>query len=316
MTIVILILNAIGDGFLAQPAIVSLIENHKKDRVLLITPSDLACTVFKYLPVEKIILEIDRTYYYPYYNFQNNLKKISGKINSVDVLYCMTKFHPLPDYDLKIKDILKPKRFCLFNKQEILELKHSTEKYYNFIKRNITLNYFNAKRVPMIPFDFEIEFTKQLAISLKNKPYVVFHTDTSEPKQWNTEGWSHFLHKLKDKYDIILIGKPKKEVLKLFHSVRANIVKPDWHLSCLFIKYATFFVGIDSCFAHVADSYDKNGLIIWGTSTEKSEYDKLLRQSEFGYLSDSLKVIFNDIPTYDIPYYVYDEVLISSANST
>jgi len=316
MTIVILILNAIGDGFLAQSAILSLINKHKKDRVVLIIPSDLANTVFKYSPVEKVILDIDRNYFYPFYNFFNNLNFINEHINSVDILYCLTKFYPLPDYDLKIIDTLRPEKIYQFNKKEIIELKHSSQKYHNFIKDKIGLDQFNTLRIPIIPSDFEMEITKQLAISMNDKPFVVFHTDTAEPKQWNLEGWNHVLNNLKDKNDIILIGRPKSEVLNLFHRSGAKIVKPDWHLSCLFIKHAAYFVGIDSCFAHVADSYEKSGLIVWGKSTEKSEYDKLLRQYEFGYISDKIKVIFNNIPTYDIPYDFYDEVLFSSANST
>ncbi len=311
MTIIIQILNAIGDGFLAQSAIMSLINEHKKHRVVLIIPSDLADTVFKYLPVEKIILEIDRNYFYPYYNFHNNLQTLSSSFNSVDVLYCLTKFYPLPDYDLKIIDTLRPKKIYQFNKKEIIELKHSSQKYHNFIKGKIALDQFNTLRIPIIPSDFEMEITKQLAISMNDKPFVVFHTDTAEPKQWNLEGWNHILHNLKDRNDIILIGRPKKEVIKLFHSFGAKIVKSDWHLSCLFIKYAAYFVGIDSCFAHIADSYGKKGLIIWGNSTEKSEYDKLLRQNEFGYLSNNIQVIFNDISTNEIPCNLYDALLIS-----
>lgn len=316
MTIVIMILNAIGDGFLAQSAIMSLLNKHKEDRVVLIIPSDLANTVFKYSPVEKVILDIDRNYFYPYYNFCNNLKFINTHINSVDILYCLTKFYPLPNYDLQIIDTLRPKNIYQFNKQDIIELKHSSEKYKNFIKRKVSLHQFITSRCPIITPGFEMEMNKHIATIAKDKPFIVFHTDTAEPKQWNLEGWKHILQKYTDKYGIILIGRPKSEVLNLFHRVGAKIVKPDWHLSCLFIKHAAYFVGIDSCFAHVADSYEKNGLIVWGKSTEKSEYDELLRQYEFGYISDKIKVIFNNMPTCDIPYDFYDEVLFSSANST
>jgi ADP-heptose:LPS heptosyltransferase len=314
MTIVILILNAIGDGFLAQSSIINLIKKHHKDRVVLIIPSDLANTVFKYLPVEKVILDIDRNYFYPYYNFHHNLQNLSAQLNSVDILYCLTKFNPLPDYDLKIIATLRPKITYQFNKLEIIELKHSFEKYINFLKSKIPLNEIIIFRCPIIPPDYEKEMNNHIVTLSKIKPFIVFHTDTAEPKQWNLEGWKHLLQKFTVNYDIILIGRPKSEVLNLFHSFGAKIVKPDWHLSCLFIKHATFFVGIDSCFAHVADSYEKKGLVIWGESTEKSEYDKLLRQYEFGYLCDKINVIYNNLPTCDIPYDIYDSLLFSPSS--
>jgi len=308
MTVVISILNAIGDAFLAQSAILSLVKKHENDRTILIIPSDVAETAYKYIKVDKRTLQIDRSYFYPYYSLHLEKIKLKETLEKPDYLYSLTKFYPLPVYDLEIIDTLSPLNFIGFDKKAVQSLKHSSEKYFEYFTNIFPHEEFIQKRVPIIPEELELDICKQINESFNNRPYIVFHTDTAEPKEWSLEGWRNLLRIAQPDYDIVLIGKPKPEILSLFHSFQAKIVKADWHASCIFIKYSKLFIGVDSCFAHVADAYEKRGMIIWGLSTEKTQYDRLLRQYEFGHLSTSLVTAYNDQHTNLISPDAYDYV--------
>ena len=317
MTVIISIMNAIGDVFLAQSAILSLIDLHCKDKVILVIPSDVDETVLKYLEIQKIVLKIDRSFYYPYYNFTEEINFIKSQFDEVDIFYSLTKFFHLPEYDLKIIEAFNPRKIIKFEKNEVLSLKHSKTKYLDFFKNVNPQNKYKENYTPIIPEELEKDLCRQIMSNFNHKPYVVFHTDTAEPKQWSDKGWNHLIEQCKYNFDIVLIGKPKSEIVRLFYLHGAKIVKSDWHLSCLFIKYATFFVGVDSCFAHIADSYKKKGFVVWGKSTEKSEYDKLLRKHEFELSHNNLFVNYSKEPTQDIPADYFDHLvksIFSSAN--
>lgn len=121
-------------------------------------------------------------------------------------------------------------------------------------------------------------------VSKLNKPLVVVHPQSEGKiglhvtytdykttklleqgnKDWQPEKFAHFIKQINDKFHVIVIGGHKDKDVLNYLAIETNC---DIGLYSLFqnlalVKYAKYFVGVDSCPAHVAQTCDTPSLII------------------------------------------------------
>lgn len=129
----------------------------------------------------------------------------------------------------------------------------------NFILADIHPFPENVKRAPFIP---ETHTGKYAPLLEGSKKIITVHTDTDPSKEWNVHSWITLLRCITtnfDGYEIILLGFPDSFLQQCGFNKA-----PDFY-SCLeAIKSSTLFLGVDSVFAHVADSFGIEGIVIFG----------------------------------------------------
>lgn len=121
------------------------------------------------------------------------------------------------------------------------------------------------KMPPVFWLEPNIEALLSKKISSEKK-YIVVHTKPSEEtKEWPLKKWKNVIEKLIDlDYTIIEVGQ--ENTLKLSNSsfISASDMRCSLQENAAIIKNAKLFIGIDSCFAHVANCFDVPSVILLG----------------------------------------------------
>ena len=93
---------------------------------------------------------------------------------------------------------------------------------------------------------------------------VVFHMDTEPTKQWPTTNWVELGAQLQE-YGcrIYLLGPPEIQSDSRFFSLRNQA----WQTQVAVLASAGLFVGVDSCFGHIADALGVSGFVLFGPTS-------------------------------------------------
>jgi Glycosyltransferase family 9 (heptosyltransferase) len=95
---------------------------------------------------------------------------------------------------------------------------------------------------------------------------LVIHTEASKAdKRWPLNYWELLINDLRDRFQVVAVGHADQDI----YSVE-SIVRPEsrrWLTQVGIVSAADLFIGIDSCFAHVADSFYVPGCVLFGPTS-------------------------------------------------
>jgi hypothetical protein len=93
-----------------------------------------------------------------------------------------------------------------------------------------------------------------------SKRLVAVHAQTRESKCWPEARWRELGALLRDECELILLGLPGQALSRCGDYLAAPA---EWHKQIALLAHADAFVGVDSCFSHVADAFDLPGAVLY-----------------------------------------------------
>lgn len=98
---------------------------------------------------------------------------------------------------------------------------------------------------------------------------VVVHAQTHINKRWPESRWRELGRLLAGECDLVLHGLPGQ----LLSQGSDYLAAPaGWEKQVAILAHADAFVGIDSCFAHVADAFGVPGLVLYGDEAQAAQW--------------------------------------------
>jgi hypothetical protein len=94
-----------------------------------------------------------------------------------------------------------------------------------------------------------------------SKRLLAVHAQTRADKCWPQSHWSQLGRLLRSEYALVLLGLPPQP---LVHDGDYLTAPPRWEKQIAILAHADAFVGIDSCFSHVADAFNTPGVVLYG----------------------------------------------------
>jgi hypothetical protein len=93
------------------------------------------------------------------------------------------------------------------------------------------------------------------------KQLIVVHAQTESRKRWPQSHWRALGRLLQEHCALVVLGLPDTA---LSWSDPYLSMPPDWQKQIAIMAYADAFVGVDSCFSHVADAFGLDGVVLYG----------------------------------------------------
>jgi ADP-heptose:LPS heptosyltransferase len=272
--------NAIGDAFMTMPTIRAFFD--KFEMISLLCEEDNA-----YLFIE---FEFQHVYFAEIHPDCSSVKVSVEALNEIketnfDIFVSLTTFH---NTDLeRIMKLVNAKINIGLENRLLDVFGNPASGIFNFIgrsqveKRNMfdvhfkTIKYF-YRSLDISDYVKPVSFNQKslLHLSLPKDIYILaIHTDTKIEKTWPARKFYLLINKILTYYKNILaciIGKPKFDftvisdrVLQIPDSTIVNSVQ--------LLNNSDFFIGLDSCFMHLADVNNIPSLILYGP-TDESEW--------------------------------------------
>ncbi|MBK8464890.1 MAG: hypothetical protein IPL32_03585 [Chloracidobacterium sp.] len=274
--ILVCLINGLGDAFLALPVIRSLIQEFGGDNVIVWSPSDIFETVFSGLSCGKISLHFSREHAYPFLDETGDreraLKSLQGSQKTVWI--SLNAYSPLWPIEISVREVLQPLvaygfggRPEFFRNAMSASITPMRDQYFHVIGETVR-NDPEQRR----PYLKQSALTKSRAyvdaqVSDGFRGIVMFHTDTEATKQWDIKNWLELASLVRKELNLLpmALGRPSEKLLA------GNLIlspPSTWDLQVTHLANATCFVGIDSVFAHIADSLGIPGLTLFGQSCQ------------------------------------------------
>lgn len=266
--LLVLLFNGYGDAFLALPALREIARKFAGTRVYLVCFRDQIEPLFSDLPFEfiagdriedQIILETD-------------LRRLDfQQAVSFNAYYPSATDSALFDV---YKDVSRW-GFCDANGNACLSsfeyCLHMRDQYFAVL--NWPRTYQLADRQVCIPESIE-QRVRLLCKSLSEangERFYALHLDSVPNKMWPTDSWAEVIFHAWSLWGAwpLIVGEQSKDASRLTELFPfAHKLNADCGISAHFaaVKQAKVFIGIDSIFAHVADSYQKSLTVLFGAS--------------------------------------------------
>jgi hypothetical protein len=95
---------------------------------------------------------------------------------------------------------------------------------------------------------------------------VALHTDTAKEKMWALQNWGYLSDALrKRKCMAVLLGWPSRQLES--SSLGVSTRSMSWQRQLAVLSESKLFIGVDSCFAHIADALGIPGLVLFGPTS-------------------------------------------------
>ena len=272
--VIISLINGLGDSFLALPVIRYIIQLFGSDFVTIWAPIDAIETVFYGLSCNFIPIHFDRYEDKPFFKEKEDLTRAISilKRKSPLIWIGLNAYYPLWSIENRLRDSLHLKAIWDFgNRPQMFSLpdnnrgfkKHMREQYFAVIGEPID-------NIPSLGKPQVDERCRRKANALISKisdkflGYITIHTDTNSEKSWTLSGWLELAHLFFEYKNLatVALGKPSKSLTQ--HNSHIFSVPADWHFQTALLEKSTTFVGIDSCWAHVADHLNIPGVVLFG----------------------------------------------------
>ncbi len=117
-------------------------------------------------------------------------------------------------------------------------------------------------------------FLKLSNTNLVGRKYVLIHTTSNEEERnWNLKGWNELVNYLLENTscEIIEVGL-SKQVFITSHRFHDCTGYKDIQEICSYVYNSKLFVGVESGFAHIANAYSKNSMILLGKYKDFTNY--------------------------------------------
>lgn len=264
--IFILFINGIGDAILTIPLINYLFERFGK-KMIIIAPNDINSYVYSNINCLKYSISFNRDCDNPFIKYQSDIKNLFLEYpkKAHQILISLNAYYPYWQFEDEIRNFYNfdfvydfEKYNCKNNKVPMLF------QYLNILGLKIDIERY---RFINIKFDDLNEAKKNCSkISTKYDNIVTIHCDTTFEKEWPKDYWNDFMFSLHQELNcfIFLLG-----VIRPINNYSfIKTIKPDWHKQIAYLKESDYFFGIDSCWAHVADTFNKRGIVLFSKNSD------------------------------------------------
>ena len=274
-TVVVSFINGLGDAVLALPALRRLSNAVYGDpgRLVLWGAHDVLEEVLDCVPAVHCPLRVDRYsdqfFVDPHSDLRSAIKYMEQIGQTIWV--SLNAYFPFWDPDNELRGTIAPIREVGFGLQpesrrvdEAGRVLHMRDQYLRVIGES-------APSTPPERRLFLEEHTRagarrELARLGVVSPYVAIHSDTEIHKLWDVTSWSALISALRrDGLDAVAVGQPPSG------SLSVPVIRGPWRRHAAVVADATAFVGVDSCFAHVADAMQVPGVVLFGP-TDPNEW--------------------------------------------
>lgn len=132
-------------------------------------------------------------------------------------------------------------------------------KSIQYFNSDVVINNFNNKILPVSEILQASNFAKDFKI-------ISIHTDTKPEKTWDSDNFIELISTIIRAYDdvlIVIIGMPKHD----FTTISERILQFDtslFEVSWEMLNLSDFFIGLDSCFMHLADINNIPSIVLFG----------------------------------------------------
>lgn len=254
-----------GDHFLAIPFIKRHTEKYGKNSLLVVTYQKHIEPLFSNVEAHYIGLEK------PDFCF-NSIEKEILSFNP-DRIICFNAFNGF-DFDCHIQRLHGEIRYFGTYTQEGLSIRHpykefahTRDQYFLLPVEDIdyTTEHRHLNFTPSEGSSYN-EYFDTILQKFDRDSTIIVHLDSEPRKLWDPKSWFLTLRYLLDKGKKILFVGNNKDMINTYIKYLPEagfIEEPDIRKVFWLVKSYKFFIGIDSVFAHIADAYELNGLILF-----------------------------------------------------
>lgn len=266
--IVIAIINGIGDAFLALPLIRYACQLFGEDRVTVWGSKRFARTVYAELG-QAFVPTIETAKRDSTANKEEEFIALRRCIPE-DRTVCWVSLNSyLPTMvEQYAVEQLRPKYHWHHNLPGIRKDRpggrqfHRADQYFRVIGEPALLP--NISRRPRIG-EVENALARQfrLQASSLSKYLIAIHAETGPHKMWPLQNWIDLGEALAHTAHLVVLGKDGQTLMQ--HRAFVTVGET-WDVQVAMVANAHFFVGIDSCFAHVADACEIPGAVLFANT--------------------------------------------------
>lgn len=254
-----------GDHFLAIPFIKRHIEKYGEESLLVITYQKHIDSLFT--NIEGVYLGLEK----PDFCYKLIEKEVLNF--KPDRIICFNAFNGF-DFDCHVQKLYTTVKYYGTYTIEGFSIRHPYKEYSHtrdqyFLLPEEVIDY-SIKDRQLVFSDAEIlsykNHFKLILEEFETGSTVIIHMDSEPRKLWDSKSWYLTLRMLIDHNKKVLIVGNNRDMINTYikyipeiHFIdEADIRKVFW----LFTHYKNF-IGIDSVFAHIADSYELNGIVLF-----------------------------------------------------
>ena len=269
---VVCIMNGVGDAFLALPAIRYLCCTMGQSSVFVLTTPQIKSTV--YAELGRRVFAVDQS---DPSNGTDNISQINNLASALSRRsyvrwYSLNSHYPAPAQEELAIATIRPaviERLVdrVFDPKTKRLLPEPMRQAF-FRVLGTSESQAAVSRAPLISPGAERFARSWIARRAANDGQVpvAFHSDTDEEKTWQTENWLELSRLLRSKgFGVIMLGRPAPRIADC-----DDIASPmlSWHHQVAILAQSTLFLGVDSCFAHLADALGLPGFVLFGSTSE------------------------------------------------
>jgi hypothetical protein len=264
--VVISLFNGMGDAFLALPLIRFVIACFGRDRVSVWANEYHGRTVYAELG-DILIASAECNRNTAAERKEEEIAALRRGVPSGRALswISLNPYAPLTVVEDYAIAVLKPQSLWLFRGMQVRfdattdTVLHRVDQYFRVV---------GERRTPAIDRRPLIDpVARQRAAAIRDhvhrmsKRLVAVHAQTRAGKCWPLSHWGELGRRLRNECELVLLGLPAQPLSNGSDYLAAP---PRWEKQVAILAHADAFVGIDSCFSHVADAFDMPGVVLYG----------------------------------------------------
>lgn len=271
--VVFCFINGLGDGLLARPVILRSAERYGLSRVVVWAPDDVLGTVLSGLPCTLVPIQVDRDAAALFVDAASAVASIVRELCEASTIAWvgLNAYYPLWPLEMTARQLVRPERIWDFGVQPE-SFRFSADGALVPMRNQLLAVVGDAspsrpeERLPQMIDSAITAARSHIRQHLGSLPaFLVVHTDTVSEKEWTIAGWEQLCRAALTEYGwpAVAVGCPPPELLATGWVVPA----PDgWSIHAALVRLARAFVGVDSCFAHLADALGTPGVVLFGPS--------------------------------------------------
>lgn len=266
--ILVVLFNGYGDAFLALPALREICRRHVGREVILACYAEQVGTIFQDLKLRFVVGTLT-----------NGQLRITPRLDEIDFqqVVSFNAYYPNPiEQELAERFSERPRRgFCdVYGRPNELLLRtpmHMRDQYFQVLGWPAT--YTLVDRQVSIPESALVQARRMIRDWSQDcgNLYYAIHADSLPDKLWSLENWVELGTQIWSRWRAwpIILGEENEQADALMQVLPCARKLPEaMGISTHFaaVALAKGFIGIDSIFAHVADSYEKAMIALFGPS--------------------------------------------------
>lgn len=237
--------------------------------MLLWAPADLFLTVFTGVPCRYLPISVDR--FGPHFLIDpvGDERRATEAIRQLGavVWVSLNAYHPTWPIEERVRAAVQPLATWGFgDRPEVLRagpgvgITPMREQYLRVIGAPAPAT--RAERRPAVDRTAMRAANRFLHRVASGRPVIALHADTAPEKEWSVHRWREIARRLTNRLGacVVAVGMPPDEL----RHPPVVVAPADWHIHVAIVRCAAGFVGVDSCFAHVADAFGLPGLVLFG----------------------------------------------------